>query len=743
MQQHSDTATGGRRGTLEVVASDRDRQKAFGRARRHTWFVRGLRLMLPAVALVSAGLYGAALVVSSKLKGRDIAVGRVTIDTNNLTMDDPRYEGFAKDGGQYKVHAKTAVSDLKMSGPVQLQTIDGQFIQTTGAVTNVTAKSGTYDQKKDLLELYERIDVDGSTGMKARLTRATINTKESRIVTNEPMYAETATGNIRANAMVFNSKTRQATFTDAVEVVLKPNPAAALKAGTDGKPTAKRESPLPGLQANSGEPVVVRSARLDVDDGAKSALFRENVVARQGEAVLEAPELDVLYEGKATADGTTAHAKPAGVDGAAEPAPPAQPVQDATRLKWIKARGGVVMTSKDDRVEAATFDYDATAEKVDLAGNVVMTQLPERRVTAETASLDQKADTALLIGDVVINQGRNVMRAGHVLIDRKAGTAKLRTPGVGKQPAGRISTLFYQNQAVAKPATSKPQTEAAEAVGPFGTAFKGDPDAPIEVEAATLDVFDRKHNAIYTGNVIAKQGEFIVRTESMTAFYTGETGLTAGAPATAAQPKPKAGATPGAGNAELKRIEARNGVVVTGRDGQQASGKWADFDVKANIVVMGGDVIVSRGEKPREQIVRAPDGMQLVIDLSTGVTEFKPEAGRAAAVAATTAASGGKTAPQVSGAFSTSVAPGADAKSANPTGCPPGAICRGNRLEAIFYPNQLKEQAKQKASTVDKATVDKATDAVSAAAAELRRKAAKVPVDGWSSSTSPREPGTR
>ena len=738
MQQSSATGSAGRHSTLEVVASERDRQRAFSRARRHTWFVRGLRLLLPAAALVSAGLYGAALFVSSKLKGRDIAVGRVTIDPTNLTMDDPRYEGFSKDGGQYKVHAKTAVTDLKMTGPVQLKFIDGQFIQTTGVVTNITAKSGTYDQKKDLLELYEQIDVDGSTGMKARLTRATVHTKDNRIITNEPMYAETATGNIRANNMTFNSKTRQATFTDAVEVVLKGNPAAALKEGADVKPAPKRETALPGLQANSGEPVIVRSAKLDVDDTAKTALFRDNVVARQGEAALEAPELDVLYEGKASADGIAPPPKAAGAN-------PAEPDQNATKLKSIKARGGVVMTNKGDRAEAATFDYDATAEKVDLGGNVVMTQLPERRVTAEAATLDQKADTALLTGDVVITQGRNVMRAGHVLIDRKAGIAKLKTPAVGRQPAGRISTLFYQNQAAPKPgaATAATKAEATDALGPLGTSFKSDLNAPIDVEAATLDVYDRKHNAIYTGNVIAKQGEFVVRTELMTAFYTGETGLAAGAPATAAPPKSKGPGTPGAGNAELKRIEARNGVVVTGRDGQQATGKWADFDVKANTVVMGGDVVVSQGK----QIVRAPDGMRLVMELATGITRFEPEPGSAAAVASATSAGGGKTAPQVSGAFSTSVAPSADAKSANPSNCPPGAVCRTGRLEMILYPNQLKEQAKQKAKSateaIDKGTIDKGTDAVSAAAADLRRKAAKVQVDGWSSSSTTPAAGSR
>lgn len=732
----SDTRSADRHGALEVVASERDRQQAFRRAKRHTWLVRTLRLALPAVALLSVGVYGVALIASSRLKGRDISVGRVTIDPTNLTMDDPRYEGFAKDGGKYRVHAKTAVTDLKMSGPVQLKEIDGQFIQPTGVVTNVTAVSGTYDQKKDILELYERIDVDGSTGMKARLTRATIHTKDNRIITNEPMYAETATGNIRANAMTFNSRTRQAEFSDAVQVTLKGNPAAALKEGADTK-TPKREASIPGLQPNSGEPVLVNSTRLDVDDGAKTALFRGNVVARQGEAALEAPELDVIYEGKTTAD--SGQSKPAAGTAAAQADKPAEAATDATKLKAIKARGGVVMTSKGDRVEAATFDFDAVNEVADLAGDVVMTQLPERRVTAETAKLDQKADTAILIGDVVITQGSNVMRAGHVVIDRKAGTAKLRTPAQGRQPAGRISTLFYQNQA-AKPgaaATVKAVAEPVMAPGPLGASFKSDPNAPIDVEATALDVHDRRHTAVYTGNVIAKQGEFIVRTESMTAHYTGNTGLVAPPPGT--PPSPKAKGPAGAGNAELKRIEARNGVVVTGRDNQKATGKWADFDVKANRIVMGGDVIVSMGEKPREQIVRAPDGHRLVIDLESGLTRFESELGSAATAS-------DKSGPQVSGAFATSVAPSGDQKGGNAQGCPTGAICRSGRLEAIFYPNQIKDQAKQKVKSakegLDKGTIDKGAEAAAAAAAQIRRKTPNVPdSSGWSSTT--REPGSR
>jgi len=645
-----------------VIAAERER--AFRRARRHSVLVKTLKLLLPLAAVACLGVYGGALFLSSGLKSGDISAGKVTIDPTNLTMADPRYTGFGKDGSEYKVHAKTAVTDLRMAAPIRLDVIDGEIIQPSGVVTRLNAKWGTYDQKKDLLELYESIDVDATNGMTARLTRATVLAKESRIISSEPVQAQTETGTIRADTMTLDTKSRRANFRTAVHVTLKPSkPAAALK-GAETAP--KRESAQAfGIDANSGEPVVVTSEQLDVDDNAKTALFRDTVVARQGEATLEAPELDVTYAGRA------------GLGDSGAAAPKSEAGGEATKLKSIKARGGVRMASKADRAESQSLDYDAETERILLTGDVTMTQQPDRTAKAESALLDQKADTALLTGDVVVTQGRNVLKGGRLAIDRKGGTAKLTTPASTGRAAGRISTLIYQNE------TSKPggpakasTTEDEPSFGPLGANFRSDPNAPIEVEALVLDVNDRKHTAVYTGSVIAKQGTFVVRTEEMTAHYSGETGLAA-----ASQPlsKDKSKAA-GASGSELRRIEARRGVVVTGSDSQQATGEWATFDVKANTIVMGGNVTVTQGK----QVVRAPAGMRLLIDLGTGVTRFEAEPGMAA-----------KAGPKVSGAFATSVAPGAH--NSGVAGCPPGAVCKSGRLEAIFYPNQIQEKAGQKA----------------------------------------------
>ena len=60
----------------------------------------------------------------------------------------------------------------------------------------------------------------------------------------------------------------------------------------------------------------------------------------------------------------------------------------------------------------------------------------------------------------------------------------------------------------------------------FGT-FKTDPNAPMDVEADTLDVYDTEKQAVFRGNVKSQQGDFVVRTVEMVAFYTGQAGLRA------------------------------------------------------------------------------------------------------------------------------------------------------------------------------------------------------------------------
>ena len=63
-------------------------------------------------------------------------------------------------------------------------------------------------------------------------------------------------------------------------------------------------------------------------------------------------------------------------------------------------------------------------------------------------------------------------------------------------------------------------------------------------------------------------------------------------------------------------------MIVTSKNGQNATGDWADFNVKENQVVLGGDVILTQDKN----VVR---GSKLTIDMLTGESVIHTDPGAA------------------------------------------------------------------------------------------------------------------
>jgi lipopolysaccharide transport protein LptA len=596
------------------------RARAFAAAQRHSRLVMALRIVLPLAALATLAIYAVAVAISLKLNQSHLKVGGIEITPDDLTMKDPSYFDFTKDG-RYEVRARRAVVAFNQKEPIKLIDVSGDLTQTSGTVTKLKAKHGLFDNKKGELELFDGIEVDGSNGVMARLSRAMIYSREGKVVSTDPVSASTPTGSVQAAAMTMHNKTRLMQFRGQVAVRLIPQSGQSL-----------------GIGKETREPVDVRAEELDVDDAAKAAQFRGGVVAVQGDTMLQAPELTVKYEGKAAA-GLAAGGAPAG--GAAE--------KGSTHVTFLSARGGVEIAAGTDR-----------------------------RIASDQVDFDVAADTALFNGSVVATQDRNVLKGGRLTIDRKAGTSRLDTQGDG----GRIATTFIQRGvAPAKPPKRQQVAEAVnDAVG-FAS-FKADRNAPMEVEADALDMLDASNRAVFTGDVAARQGELLLRTAELTVFYSGQSGMAFTQAGNDAERKAKA---PGKGQSkgpekaqeksELTRMEARHGVILTSKD-QSASGKWADFDVKANTALLGGGVTVTRAtadpEKP--DVVR---GERLKVDLTTGISQVEaevpaplpPRPARAPAVSGSPVATSGATPAEKIQA------------------CPPGRTC------ILLHPKQAKDRA--------------------------------------------------
>ncbi|MGY0570538.1 LptA/OstA family protein [Bradyrhizobium sp. RDM12] len=163
--------------------------------------------------------------------------------------------------------------------------------------------------------------------------------------------------------------------------------------------------------------------------------------------------------------------------------------------------------------------------------------------------------------------------------------------------------------------------------------FSQNRDQPIQIEAASLEMRDKKKEATFAGNVKVVQGDTTMTSKTLVVFYESSSDKAAApqsAPAQSASAKaqkaaPMQSATPGPGGASsIKRLEARGNVVVTQKD-QVVTGETAVFDTKTNLITMLGG---SGGQVVLTQCQNVLRGDKLMVDMTTGVSRVESDSGK-------------------------------------------------------------------------------------------------------------------
>jgi lipopolysaccharide export system protein LptA len=189
--------------------------------------------------------------------------------------------------------------------------------------------------------------------------------------------------------------------------------------------------------------------------------------------------------------------------------------------------------------------------------------------------------------------------------------------------------------------------------------FSQNRDQPIQIEAAALEMRDKKKEATFSGNVKVIQGDTTMTSKTLVVFYESTGAPAGGAPAATpanakaapAKGAPIPAAAPGPGGASsIKRLEARGNVVVTQKD-QVVTGETAVFDTKTNLVTMLGGVVLTQGKN----VLR---GDRLMVDMTTGVSRVESDSGRVQGLFQSSGQGG-------SGPLGLTPAPAAGAPSAN------------------------------------------------------------------------------
>lgn len=177
---------------------------------------------------------------------------------------------------------------------------------------------------------------------------------------------------------------------------------------------------LQGFSQNRNEPVHIEAATLEVHDKQKEATFSGDVHVTQGDTDLRCKSLVVFYEqGDSEADKkNTMPAADAGPGG-------------QQHIKRLEARGSVIVTQKD------------------------------QTVTGELGIFDMKSNTVTLTGNVLMTQGRNVLRGQKLVVDLASGVSRVESAMNGH---GRVEGLFVPSSGPSGAAPGLPGSPPAAAL---------------------------------------------------------------------------------------------------------------------------------------------------------------------------------------------------------------------------------------------------------------------------------------
>ncbi|MGH6800354.1 MAG: LptA/OstA family protein [Methylocella sp.] len=123
----------------------------------------------------------------------------------------------------------------------------------------------------------------------------------------------------------------------------------------------------------------------------------------------------------------------------------------------------------------------------------------------------------------------------------------------------------------------------------------GNSKDPVNIDAAKLDYFDKEQKLVYTGNVVATQGESKLQARSLVIFLTPKDAVApAGVPSSSSQ---------------IRRMEATGPVTIVSKDGI-GTGDSGFYEKSENKVYLIGNVTLSRGPNVTK-------GDKVIYDLNT------------------------------------------------------------------------------------------------------------------------------
>src|SRR6185369_5789850 len=128
---------------------------------------------------------------------------------------------------------------------------------------------------------------------------------------------------------------------------------------------------------------------------------------------------------------------------------------------------------------------------------------------------------------------------------------------------GGVVALALTTIAAGQARAQKPEQGVPNAM----QGFSQNRDQPIRIEAASLEMRDKRKEATFAGNVKVLQGDTTLTSRTLVVFYDSASSAAPPPNSNAAKSAPMPSATPGpGGSSSIRRLEAKGTVMVVQKD---------------------------------------------------------------------------------------------------------------------------------------------------------------------------------
>ena len=199
-------------------------ERAYRSAMRHSRFVRFLRFgVLAGIAALMCAVVVANFlppIGGFRLPGE---LGKLVINGTKVTMQQPRLAGFTADARAYVFTANAAEQDIAKPDFLQLQEPRAKIELADKSTVDMTATSGTYDMKTEMLTLKDNIHLVSSTGYEGRLSEAVVDVRKGHVVSEKPVSVKLLNGFLDAKRLEVADNGAVLRFGGGVAMTLHPN----------------------------------------------------------------------------------------------------------------------------------------------------------------------------------------------------------------------------------------------------------------------------------------------------------------------------------------------------------------------------------------------------------------------------------------------------------------------------------------------------------------------------------------